>query len=343
MSGGVDSSVAAALLQGKGWEVIGVHFKLFEPDALATPAVPASQAVQVVAEQLQVPLHMVEKQQEFQSSIIDYFVHEYACGRTPNPCVFCNRLIKFSILLEKARESGADAIATGHYANVIFDESRARYLLKKGKSKSKEQSYFLFRLTQEQLAKAVFPVGNMSKEAVRKEARRLGLPNADRDDSQEVCFIPENDYKAYILKKDPDVFRSGKIVDMSGKKLGEHHGTAFYTIGQRKGLGIAHTEPLYVVRIDQANNQLIVGAEKELYRQELTADQLNWIGLENMVEPIKAGVKIRYKHDPAEATITPLENGRVKVVFTQPQRAITPGQAVVFYHEDIVLGGGIIL
>jgi tRNA-specific 2-thiouridylase len=339
MSGGVDSSVAAALLKEQGWDVQGLHFELLPPGEQDNPALASTQQV---CKHLGIPLKAVDYRQEFGVQVVEYFVREYARGRTPNPCVFCNRLIKFNILVNQARELDARSVATGHYAITEHDKRTGRYLLKKGAAADKDQSYFLFRLTQEQLALAQFPVGGMTKDQVRVKARELNLPNAERTDSQEVCFVPGDDYKAFLLSRDPDIALPGDIVDLQGKVLGKHQGLAFYTVGQRKGLGIAHPQPLYVVRLEPGKNQVIVGDNEDLNHLKLTAGQVNWVSIEPPAEQFLATVKIRYRHEGALAVITPLADGKVEVVFNQPQRAITPGQAAVFYKGEVVAGGGII-
>jgi len=259
---------------------------------------------------------------------------------TPNPCVVCNEKIKFGKLLEKARGLGAEYIATGHYARTGFDKRRNRFLLKEGLDKSKDQSYFLFNLKQGQLSAAVFPLGGLTKEKVRVIAKKFELKTYDTVSSQDVCFAQDMEYAEYIKKKTGVEIKRGEIVDKAGKVLGEHKGIPFYTLGQRRGLGIAYTEPLYVIAIDREKNRLVVGTKKNVLKKSLIADGLNWVAIDGILEPLKVTAKIRYNHKKAKATVTKLDNGLVRVDFNEPQEAPTPGQAVVFYDRDVVLGGG---
>ncbi|MBU4310568.1 tRNA 2-thiouridine(34) synthase MnmA, partial [bacterium] len=303
---------------------------------------------------LDIPFYSLNLKKEFEKKVINYFTREYSKGRTPNPCVVCNRKIKFKALLKKAKELKADYIATGHYAKVTYDKKRKRYLLKKGRDRKKDQSYVLCILNQKQLKHTLFPLANFTKEEVRKKARELGIHN--RPSSQEICFVPDADYRRFLgTQITADRLKEGLIVDREGKVLGKHKGIAFYTIGQRRWLGVALGKPLYVVAIDNSKNVIVVGSEKEILRDELIARDVNWIAIDGLKGSRRVKAKIRYQHREAEATVTPLSKNRVRVKFEKPQRAITPGQAVVFYDKparrirpskavgaggDIVLGGG---
>lgn len=296
----------------------------------------------MVAFQLDIPYYVLNFQDIFEKSVIDYFVHEYTKGRTPNPCIACNRYVKFDAMLKKAVSMGIDYIATGHYARIEYDASRGRYLLKRSVTDKKDQTYVLYNMKQYQLERTLFPIGNYTKETVRKIAEELGFIVADKPDSQEICFVTDNDYAGFIssrLKKSPE---PGYFVDTEGNILGMHKGIYNYTVGQRKGLGISLGKPMYVVRIDAKNNTVVLGEAGKEYSAGLIASDLNWIAFEKLESPIRAMAKIRYSAKESEAVITPLDNNKVKVEFTYPQRAVTPGQAVVFYDGDIVLGGGII-
>ncbi|MFZ2055696.1 MAG: tRNA 2-thiouridine(34) synthase MnmA [Candidatus Aminicenantales bacterium] len=350
MSGGVDSSVAAALLQERGYEVIGVTMNLFSlPKELCRSEELRSccgwKAVEDshrVAVQLGIPHYVADFRKEFEGAVIADFIREYGRGRTPNPCIRCNERIKFKILLERARRLGAGRLATGHHARVKGDAESGRFLLKKGKDRAKDQSYFLYRLTQAQLSRVLMPVGDFTKAEVRKMARRWGLPVAERAESQETCFAPLGDYPDFLAGRLPEALRPGPIEDTAGHLLGKHKGIGRYTIGQRRGLGIAASRPLYVVAIDARRNTIVVGPEKELSRRSLEASSLRLIAVKKIDGPLTVKAKIRYKHREAKALVRPLSPRRVVVEFDRPQRAITPGQSVVFYRRDVVLGGGII-
>ena len=347
MSGGVDSSVAAALLKEKGYEVIGVTMKVWDGETLPANGTrhacygPGEEEdledARKVAQVLGIPLNIFDLRQEYKIEVLDYFCHEYLSGRTPNPCIRCNRRVKFDALLRKARETGIefDYFATGHYARVEHDEGRSRYLLKKAKDMAKDQSYFLFALSQEQLSNSLFPLGNHTKEEVRKMARDLELGIDDKPESQDFFA---GDYSTLLGK----VARPGPILNKEGEILGEHRGIPFYTIGQRKGLGISSKEPLYVTAIDQGKNVIVVGPKEEVYGDELVAMELNWIAIQELSRPVDLKAKIRYLHKEAEAMVIPLDEDKVHVKFKEPQMAITPGQAVVFYDDDTVIGGGTI-
>ena len=348
MSGGVDSSVAAALLKEKGYEVIGVTMKIWDGDihvetksgshACYGPCeVEDIEDAQKVAERLNVPIYIFDLRKEYEVNVLDYFRQEYLSGRTPNPCVRCNEMVKFGSLIKKAEDRGIefDYFATGHYVRVEYDNERSRYLLKRARDLRKDQSYFLYALSQKQLGKCLFPLGELTKEEVRKKAHNLELGIKDKPESQD--FIA-GDYSS-LLDSPP---KPGPILNKDGDVLGEHKGIQSYTVGQRRGLGIAVGKSLYVTRIDKEKNAIVVGPKEALYKNELIASGLNWIAIEELKEPIKVTTKIRYLHKESEAKLTPLDNRRVNVRFKKPQRAITPGQAVVFFDNDVVIGGGTI-
>ena len=349
MSGGVDSSVAATLLKEAGHDLIGVTMSLLPhvdgkngDNGVGENQVPeAVVKVKEVAVKLGIPHHAIDFQEIFQEKVIADFCREYFLGRTPNPCVRCNRYVKFGALLEKARELGADFIATGHYARIQRDEATGRYLLKKGADTEKDQSYFLCQLNQGQLAQAIFPVGGLTKDRVRQIAIAIDLPAADRPESQEICFITDDDYIRFLKNQMPDAYRPGPIIDEEGNTIGEHRGIPAYTIGQRRGLGIAAPEPLYVTAIYPERNAVAVGPKEKTYRRELIANNLNWIA-SPPEQTVNVKARVRYRHKEAEATVTPTANDTVHVLFQEPQMAITPGQTVAFYDGDTVIGGGTI-
>jgi tRNA-uridine 2-sulfurtransferase len=334
MSGGVDSSVTAALLQKEGHEVFGLTMLVTQSDEAAV-------AAREAAETLGIPHHIVDFRDIFDRDVVAGFCQQYSLGRTPNPCVNCNRLIKFGILLTKARELGAAAMATGHYACIEKQSGTGRMVLKKGVDRTRDQSYFLYKLTQPQLASAVFPLGNMTKGTVRKIASDMGLTSVKRKESREICFIPDNDYPRF-LHEYLSTIHEGQIVDKQGKVLGRHNGVINYTVGQRKGLGISSKEPLYVVGINAQNNTVIVGGKQDVYADEFITADLNWVAVDNITQPLTLKVRIRYLHREAEAIISAVDNDKVNVKFISPQMAVTPGQAAVFYDGDVVVGGGTI-
>lgn len=338
MSGGVDSSTAALLLQKEGYEVIGATMQLH--DYCNNNQV---EDAKEVAKRLGIEHHVFNMKEQFKKYVIDYFIEEYQVGRTPNPCVACNKYIKFGAMIDKAEELGIEYIATGHYARIekVTDGDKVEYLLKKGKDESKDQSYMLYNLTQELLAKTIFPLGEYSKEEVRKIAEENCFTIANKPDSQEVCFVPDNNHFRFIQENSITPIKKGEIVNTNGEVLGYHKGSAKYTIGQRKGLGISAKEPLFVIDIDSEKNQVVLGSNDELFSKELVATSLNWIVFEKLEKEMEIDAKIRYKAKESKARIYPMED-KVKVVFEKPQRAITKGQSVVFYKDDIVLGGGII-
>jgi len=346
MSGGVDSSLAAALLKKEGYDVIGITFRMWPKEECGTSfnrsccSLEAITRARAVAEELKIPYYVVDLSEDFRREVIDYFCSQYLKGMTPNPCIVCNEKIKFGKLLEKANQLGASFIATGHYARVGADKKKGRFLLKEGWDKSKDQSYFLFSLKQEQLSAAVFPLGGLTKEKVRVIAKKFKLKTYDAASSQDICFVQGLEYAEYIKKKAGVEIKKGEIVDRNGKVLGEHKGIPFYTLGQRRGLGIAYTEPLYVIAIDREKNRLVVGAKKDVLRKTLIAGGLNWVAIDGIREPLRVKAKIRYNYKKAKATVTKAGENAVRVDFDEPQASPTPGQAVVFYDKDVVLGGG---
>jgi tRNA-specific 2-thiouridylase len=350
MSGGVDSSVAAALLKEKGHDVIGATMQLWprarrehKGNGMAgCCGLDAIEDARKVAHKLGIPHYVLNFRDIFARKVIADFCQEYSRGRTPNPCIRCNQYIKFGALLERAREMDADFIATGHYARIERDEASGRYLLKKGVDSHKDQSYFLCQLTQEQLHYTLFPIGNFTKNKVREIASELGLPVAAKPGSQEICFVPDDDYPEFLKDYIPRAAEPGPILDEQGNTLGKHHGILCYTIGQRKGLGIAAEKPLYVTTIEPDRNAVVVGTREQIYSRELIASDLNWIAITRPEYPIKIKARVRYRHPEAEAVVTPSDNDEVYVKFTEPQLAITPGQAIVFYDGDTVVGGGTI-
>jgi tRNA-specific 2-thiouridylase len=344
MSGGVDSSVAAALLAEQGHHVIGLSMQLYDQrDGQQSwgscCTLDDLHDARRVASLIGFPHYIVNFERQFRETVISNFVHEYASGRTPLPCAHCNSDLKFSTLLDRARGFGSEQVATGHYARVERN-SDGRWLLKRSADPEKDQSYFLFSLTQEQLARAVFPVGALNKSEVRAQARRLGLAVAEKPDSQEICFIPDGDYAAFVERNTPAVARAGTVVDEHGRELGTHGGVHRFTIGQRKGLGIASTIPLYVLHIDAEAGNVTVGPRTALERTQLTASGVNWIAVDAPVEPIRVAAQIRHRHKPAPGSVRALGDGRAELIFDEPQPAITPGQAVVFYDAATVVGGG---
>jgi tRNA-specific 2-thiouridylase len=339
MSGGIDSSVAAALLKQEGHDVIGLTMNLTDNKSNQNAIEYAQQA----AAMLDIPHYVIDLRDIFERVIITDFCREYSLGNTPNPCILCNRYIKFGVLREKARELGADVFATGHYARNEPNKASRRYLLKKGKDRDKDQSYFLYRLKQEQLANTFFPIGKLTKENVKKKAAELKLTGTKRPESQEICFIPGADYISFLKDRMATLPPSGPILDTGSNVLGQHEGIAFYTIGQRKGLGITSTKPLYVIDIEPTKNAVIVGTKAQTYADILIADSLNWIAIPMPEKPIRVKARIRYRHAEAEAEVSKRSEDSVYVKFTEPQMAITRGQSVVFYDRDTVIGGGTII
>lgn len=349
MSGGVDSSVAAALLVEQGFDVIGVTMRLWSPGNAwelgvsgGCCSLDAVEDARRVADKLDIPYYVLNFSERFKETVVDYFVEEYRRGRTPNPCIACNRHLKFNLLLEKARSLGADYVATGHYAGRGYSPETRRYLLYKGRDSSKDQSYALYTLTQRQLKHTLFPLQEITKEEVREYAAKLGLVTASKPESQEICFVPDNDYKSFWEDYTGEKGRPGPILTLKGEVIGQHKGIHNYTIGQRRGLGVQAPYPLYVIDIVPERNAIVVGRDVDVYAKGLVAEDLNWISIAELTQPIRVEAKIRYTALPAACTVFPQENGTVKVVFDDPVRAVTPGQAVVFYDGELVVGGGTI-
>ena len=345
MSGGVDSSVAAALLAEAGHEVIGLSMQLYDQQeghaGFGTCcSIDDLHDARRVAAALGIPHYIVNFEEQFQERVIANFVSEYATGRTPIPCARCNSDLKFAALLDRARGLDAEMVATGHYARVDRDAARNRYVLRRGFDASKDQSYFLFSLDQEQLARASFPVGSWTKNSVRQYARTHALPVADKPDSQEICFVPDRDYAAFVERQAPDVRAEGPVVDRSGTPLGRHAGVHRFTVGQRKGLDVSAPGPWYVLEIRPSDRTVVVGPRDALERTALTASRVNWIACEPPVAPRRVTAQIRHRHVPAAANVQALDAQRASIAFDVPQVAVTPGQAVVFYDGDVVIGGG---
>jgi tRNA-specific 2-thiouridylase len=346
MSGGLDSSVAAALLKEEGHEVIGVTMKIWDGELFSEqgfgrgcygPDKKDIDEARTIAQTLDIPFHVFDLRQEFKAEVLDYVRHEYTSGRTPNPCIRCNRRVKLGILVEKAQESGIafDYVATGHYVRIGWDENKHRHLLKRAMDLQKDQSYFLFSLSQEQLGRTLFPLGNYSKLEVRRIASGIGIGVNDKPESQD--FVQGGYYSLL-----GGAAQLGPIFDRNQNVLGEHRGIPFYTIGQRKGLGLSAREALYVTSIDPERNAIQVGHKEDIYSNELTCSGLNWISIRGLEDPITVKAKIRYSHTEADAIVTPIAGDKAHVRFRKPQMAITPGQAVVFYDRNVVVGGGII-
>ncbi|SYZ73367.1 tRNA-specific 2-thiouridylase MnmA [Candidatus Zixiibacteriota bacterium] len=353
VSGGVDSSVAMLLLRDAGYEVAAAHMKLWDYAEVGGDSyqdgrccsLEAINDLRLICERLSIPFYVLNFSKQFREIVIENFVSEYRAGRTPNPCVLCNTHLKWSAFLQKARETDCDFIATGHYAIVENDLNRNRYCVRKGVDDTRDQSYALWGLTQEALSRTLFPLGKYHKTEIRALARRYNLKNAEKPESREICFVADDNYHRFIKEweeKQGRKIEPGNIVDENGANIGRHSGTPFYTIGQRKGLGISNPTPLYVHRIDAKNNDVVVGGQGGLFRSNMIVKDINWVALDNPQKSFPAEIKIRYLHKPSPGTVTPGENSTAEVKFDIPQRAITPGQSAVFYNGDLVLGGGFI-
>jgi tRNA-uridine 2-sulfurtransferase len=364
MSGGVDSSAVAALLHAQGHPLVGLTLQLWNQRRLAAnyadlglpETVPQGRCCSIddvydarhVAEHLNIPYYLVNAQDRFEEEVVRPFVSEYLAGRTPIPCTLCNNHLKFDQLLLTARQIGAERIATGHYARNRYDEARGRWILSRPADKSKDQTYFLFGLTQDQLSRTLFPLGEMQKPAVREMAADHGLELAQKPDSQEICFIPGGSYQsfltAYLAEQGRDLpDSSGELVASSGEVMGHHEGIHGFTVGQRKGLGLSSPDPLYVLKIHPDSHKVEVGPDDQLLSTKLTANRLNWVSIPEPTEPIRVTIKIRHRHEPSPATLRVLAPDQIEAIFDEPQRAITPGQSAVFYQGDEVAGGGWIL
>ena len=358
MSGGVDSSAAAAILKEQGHELVGFTMQLWnqrrglsvdehgEPMPSRCCSLDDVYDARRVAEELGFPFYVLNLEREFERDVVGPFVQSYLEGETPIPCVACNSRLKFASLDRTALSVGCEKVATGHYARVRFDEESSRYRLLRGRDARKDQTYFLWELTQEQLSRSLFPLGEMSKDEARDAARRHGLGVAEKRESQEICFVPDGDYAGFIERyleaegREGERPARGEIVDAEGRVVGQHEGVHRYTTGQRRGIGVPRQLPLYVVRVEPETNRVVVGDAEELLSAEFTAAGVNWISFDEPQEPVRADVRVRYRHQESPAIITPLGSGRVRVRFDEPQRAVTPGQATVFYRGDEVVGGG---
>lgn len=346
MSGGVDSSVAAYLLKEQGYDVIGVTMQIWQEDKEYEEreggccSLSAVDDARRVADKIGIPFYVLNFRDSFKKNVIDYFIDEYMEGKTPNPCIACNKYLKFDELLKKAQGIGADYIATGHYAKI--EEHNGRYILVKSDDDKKDQTYALYNMTQEQLAHTLMPCGEYTKDRIREIAKEIGLAVHNKKDSEEICFISDNNHGKYISEAMPGKVKQGNFVDKDGNILGKHKGIVYYTIGQRKGLGLAMGRPVFVTDINPLTNEVVVGAEEDIFKTDLICKDINFIAFDNLDKSLELKAKIRYSAKPATATITPLENGKVRVSFKEKQRAITKGQSVVFYLDDLVVGGGII-
>ena len=347
MSGGVDSSVAAYLLKEQGYDVIGVTMQIWQEDKDYTEreggccSLSAVDDARRVANKIGIPFYVMNFRDSFKEKVIDYFVQEYIDGKTPNPCIACNKHLKFDELLRKAQGIGADYVATGHYAKIEQDEN-GRYLLIRSDDDRKDQTYALYNFTQEQLAHTLMPCGEYTKDRIREIAKEIGLSVYNKKDSEEICFIPDNNHGRYISEARPLEVVPGNFVDKNGNILGQHKGIVYYTIGQRKGLGIALGRPVFVTDINPRTNEVVLGPEEDIFKTDLVAKDVNFIPFDKLEEPITVEAKVRYSGKPAEAVISPLRDGKAKVSFKEKQRAITKGQSVVFYQGNKVVGGGII-
>ncbi len=346
MSGGVDSSVAALLVRRAGYEAIGVTLRLYDNEDAGISrektccSLDDVNDARAVCARLNIPFYVLNFKENFRREVMERFVSAYERGETPNPCIDCNRYIKFEGLMERAEEIGCDHVATGHYARVSYNGETGRWLLKKGLDPSKDQSYVLYSLTQEQLSRLLLPLGELTKEQVRSIAEENGFVNAKKRDSQDICFVPDGDYAAFIERYAGKKFPPGSFVGSGGEIYGQHKGIIHYTVGQRKGLGLSFPQPMYVCKIDPAANEVLLGEHERLFSTELAAEDINLISRAEIPEPMRVTAKVRYRHAEQPATVVQTDTDRIKVIFDQPQRAITRGQAVVLYDGDIVVGGG---
>ncbi len=353
VSGGVDSSTALYLLKEAGYEVIAGHMKLWDYDEVGGDlhkdgrccSIDSINDLHQLCNALSVPLYIFDFSKQFKEVVIENFVSEYKAGRTPSPCVICNTELKWNSFLKKAEELECDYIATGHYGQVEFDDTGNRYLIKKGIDDSRDQSYFLWGLDQKALSKTLFPLGGFEKSQIREIAKKMNLKTAKKPESREICFIADDNYHRFLKEweeKQGRRFEPGEIINERGEVIGQHQGTVFYTIGQRRGLGVSNPTPLYVNQIDAGNNKIIVGDNEALLRNRMIVTDINWVAFDNLRDKIEAEVKIRYLHNPALATINVIDETSAEVIFDENQRAITPGQSTVFYYGNILLGGGVI-
>ena len=349
MSGGVDSSVAAQMMASRGYECVGCTMRLYENDVVGMDLMDTccsyenTQDARGVTEKIGIPYHIVHYENLFRQEVIEPFIDEYLHGRTPNPCIECNRRLKFQHLYEKMKELGCDLLVTGHYARVRFDEESGRYQLLKALDLAKDQSYVLYVLTQEQLAHVQFPLGEQDKHKTREIASESGFQNAGKHDSQDICFVPDGDYAGFIERYSGKTCPAGDFVDADGNVLGRHKGIIHYTLGQRRGLGLPAANRLYVTGIDPESNTVTIGSNDDLMKTTLYARKVNLIAMDRIETPLRCSAKIRYRHKEQPCTVTQPEEDLLKVVFDEPQRAITPGQSVVLYDGDVVLGGGVIV
>ena len=340
MSGGVDSSVAAYLLKEQGYEVTGVTIRIWREEGAPCPAMDVTEDARRVADALGIPFYEVDLREAFKRSVVDSFIEEYLCGRTPNPCVVCNRYVKWDALIKWAGKMGIDCVATGHYARIVKREN-GRYAASASKTARKDQTYALYRLTQEQLARTLMPIGDHTKEEVREIAEAIGIPVAKKPDSQEICFIPDHDYAAFIGRQAPGrVKEGGNFVTKDGTVLGRHKGIVHYTVGQRKGLGLAMGEPVFVTELRQAANEVVIGGPDDVLQKELLVEDVNYMGVGQVSDGDRFLTKIRYAHPGAMASAYREGGGRLRFVFDEAQRAVTPGRSAVFYDGGCVAGGG---
>ena len=349
MSGGVDSSVAAYLLKEQGYDVIGVTMQIWQDESQeqiedngGCCGITAVDDARRVAMQLDIPYYVMNFKDEFKKNVIDYFTDEYIHGRTPNPCIACNRHVKWESLLKRSLEIGADCIATGHYSRIAQLEN-GRYAIRNSVTAKKDQTYALYNLTQEQLSHTLMPVGDYNKDEIRAIAEKIGIQVAHKPDSMEICFVPDNDYAGFITRETGYVSRPGNFVDLHGNILGTHKGIIHYTVGQRKGLGLAMGHPVFVVAIRPETNEVVIGENDDVFSTKLYANNINLMSVDKIEEPIRARAKIRYSHEGADCTIRMADDGLLECVFDEKQRAVTPGQALVIYDGDYVLGGGTII